>query len=262
MSSFEFDRYTTIFELRSFQIWLIWRLIMSGMFKKRDRVVSSDDDDTISLTSTQDSEHSENHEFAVDCILAEKKEKGIVRYLLKWTDYPIQRASWEPEDSIVDLSMLREWKKRKSREANSLDGPFDIKGYEAKVARLRREKKSRVARRQAKRDRLGYTGHDPKTRQCDPDDEAVEVDRVAEGPDGKKTIGQNSVSQQSQKVAYTTRNGRDDDTTELRQATGQETSALRSPHTGQGSIATVSVLDCWLLFKVSRDYLNFYTDIK
>jgi chromo domain-containing protein 1 len=120
----------------------------AGMFIDEDEVVSSADDDNESLASSIDSDWSEDHEFPVDRILAEKKEMGSPRYLLSWMGYPTERATWEPKENIADFkSMSRIWETRKSREANGLDEPFDVEGYEATVARLREEKDARVARR-------------------------------------------------------------------------------------------------------------------
>jgi hypothetical protein len=130
----------------------------------REGIVSSDEDDNESLASSIESDHSENHEFPVDRILAEKKEGGSERYLLQWTGYPIERATWEPEENI-DVSMLEIWKDRKSREASGLDQPFDVKHYEATVKILREEREARVAqrnlRREAKSKRLETENHAP-----------------------------------------------------------------------------------------------------
>jgi hypothetical protein len=132
------------------------------MLPNREGNVSSDDDDNDSLASSIDSDHSETHEFPVDRILAEKTESGSKRYLLQWTGYPIERATWEPVENI-DPSMLEIWKDRKSREAKGLDQPFNVKHYETTVEKLRKEKEARVARRnlqrEAKRKRLETVTH-------------------------------------------------------------------------------------------------------
>lgn len=203
------------------------------MFKKGARVPSADsdggddDDDNISLTSTQESEHSEDHEFSVDRILAEKKERGEKRYLIQWTDYPIERASWEPEESIVDNSMLREWKTRKSRETNRLVTPFDVGSYEATVARLRREKESRVARREAKRILMGHKGQD------------------------SETIKPNSRSYPHQ-VTKTPNAGQDDDSTEVQQSTGPIPSTREQSDVGSGCVTTVSSIRLVYVLAMSR----------
>ncbi|EPE27092.1 Chromo [Glarea lozoyensis ATCC 20868] len=147
-----------------------------------------DDDDNISLTSTQESEYSSDHEFAVERILAEKKEKGGKRYLLEWADYPIERAAWEPEDSIVDLSMLQTWKTRKSREASGIEKPFDVEGYEAKLKKLKQEKEARIARRQFKRSQLGIANRHTEEGQDESDEEAIVADPVHAIADGKAAV--------------------------------------------------------------------------
>ena len=161
---------------------------MFATAKARQRGAAADDDDNISLTSTQESDYSEDHEYAVDSILAEKTEDGSPRYLLQWTGYPIERSTWEPVDSIVDVSMLQTWKVRQSQEVNGLEEPFDVNTFEATVRRLEEEKEARISQRRARRARLDFVSRDADARHEGSDEEKSAQDTAEQGSDHQKKL--------------------------------------------------------------------------
>lgn len=103
------------------------------------------------LASTESSDL--DKEYEVDECLAEKTSKnGRKRYLLKWTGYPIHRATWEPPSLFVHMEeeMLR-WQERKRKIAAGLEQPFDVQAWERDVEQWKQETQSRKEARRQKR---------------------------------------------------------------------------------------------------------------
>lgn len=103
------------------------------------------------LASTESSDL--DNEYEVDECLAEKTMKnGKKRYLLKWTGYPIHRASWEPPSLFVHMEeeMLR-WQERKQKIAAGLEQPFDVQSWEQDVEQWKRQTQARKEARRQKR---------------------------------------------------------------------------------------------------------------
>ena len=98
--------------------------------KPNSRAAFDDDEDSISVTSTQPSEHSEDSVFEVDRILAERTQNGRAEYLIRWADYPEERSSWEPKDQFRDQDPLDDWMTRKVREKKGLERPFNVAKFE------------------------------------------------------------------------------------------------------------------------------------
>lgn len=117
--------------------------------------LDDDDDDAISITSTQESVHSDGHAFGVDRVLAEERIQGRKRYLILWEGYSEDRATWEPSNNIIDKAILAIWRKRKEKEKRGIESRFDVKGWATNVERLFEEKADRRRRRRAKRRRKG-----------------------------------------------------------------------------------------------------------
>ncbi|KAG9236133.1 hypothetical protein BJ875DRAFT_240872 [Amylocarpus encephaloides] len=132
-----------------------------------------DEDDSISLTSTVDSEHSTDHEFLVSCILAEKIEAKKKKYLIRWDGYPEERSSWEPSETIP-LGICSDW----NASGNS---KFDVDGFEQRQDEIADQKEHRRKLREAERQRR---------RNLIPDDE--ESDEGIRGPIRRKTRGAES----------------------------------------------------------------------
>ncbi|KAK2800772.1 hypothetical protein FQN51_005912 [Onygenales sp. PD_10] len=114
---------------------------------------SPSDEDDISITSTAPSEPQD--EYDVECILSEKLFPTGIMYLVKWADYPIERATWEPEDAFCDPNILLQWNKTKEAISHGKQTPFDLDGWIQKVSEIQEAKAKRQQRRQAKRIRLG-----------------------------------------------------------------------------------------------------------
>jgi hypothetical protein len=115
-----------------------------------------DDDDSISITSTQESEADEERSFVVDRILAEQDDdEGNKYYLIRWEGYGLLASTWEPADNIEGQATLDDWTSEKMRVARGLSKEFDVAAFEEELERLRLAKEERRERRKAKRERLG-----------------------------------------------------------------------------------------------------------
>ncbi|KAF5874258.1 putative chromo domain-containing protein [Botrytis fragariae] len=107
----------------------------------------------ISIESTDEEQYGSDHEFIVERILAQKTEDGQTLYLIRWTGFPEEESSWEPRKNILGQSILDAWKRRRTRELQGLDAPYDVGKLEllkkvaeagkARRACLRREKRKR-----------------------------------------------------------------------------------------------------------------------
>lgn len=117
--------------------------------------MDGDDDDSISINSTEGSQFSEDHEYEVERVLAERISNGKHYYLLEWKGYPLSRSTWEPKEHIYDDNILVHWKETKSRESRGIARPFDVKKFEADVEKLIEDKAERQRRRKLKRRRSG-----------------------------------------------------------------------------------------------------------
>lgn len=103
------------------------------------------------LASTESSDP--DKEYEVEECLAEKTSKnGKKLYLLRWTGYPIYRASWEPPSLFVHMEeeMLR-WQERKRKIAAGLEQRFDVQAWERDVEQWKRETQARKEARRQKR---------------------------------------------------------------------------------------------------------------
>ena len=122
---------------------------------QQSRPSESSDEDSISLTSTIQSEG--DGEYEVDCILAEEPRDGVTIYLTRWAGYPEKKASWEPLESFNDPSSehdaLEAWSKKKQRIANHEEEPFNVKAWVQgpELRKARREKKRARRARRAQR---------------------------------------------------------------------------------------------------------------
>ncbi|KAK0254194.1 hypothetical protein B0A54_04328 [Friedmanniomyces endolithicus] len=116
------------------------------------------DEDSVASDTTQESEQ-EDENYGVDEILAEDRDAedagGGMRYLLKWTGYPLMRSTWEPAAHIHTDLVVKQWEERKRRIGLGQVKAFDLEGWNAKKDKLAEEKLERVRRRKAKRRRRG-----------------------------------------------------------------------------------------------------------
>jgi chromo domain-containing protein 1 len=112
-------------------------------------------DDAISINSTETEAFSEDEEFEVERVMAEKVVNGRKYYLIAWLGYPEWKSTWEPKKHIRDQTILNTWKERKMREESGIDQPYDVARFEDMINRLAAEKAGRRRLRKAKRKRLG-----------------------------------------------------------------------------------------------------------
>ncbi|OJD11626.1 hypothetical protein AJ78_07639 [Emergomyces pasteurianus Ep9510] len=150
------------------------------------KAASSEDDDDISITSTVGSEP--QSEYEVEAILAQKILSNGEVYLVKWAGYPLERATWEPEESFCDPNTLVEWKnKTASGEHGLLD--VDVDDLARRIEEIEAAKFDRHRRRRAKRIRLGIPVSSSSNSDTDLDGFIVGDDIDVEG-DGEEEDGQ------------------------------------------------------------------------
>lgn len=113
------------------------------------------DNDSISLTSTIASAHSENEFFEVKRILAENPNSNTATFLIQWEGYPVSRATWEPRKQIRHLrSVINEWRQTQKLEQSGAQESFDTAAWAAAREESEDERQSRKIRRAIKRKRL------------------------------------------------------------------------------------------------------------
>lgn len=122
------------------------------MARTRDVGELEASDDSISLTSTVSSAKTERYE--VDCIVAERKSNGVMKYLTAWKDYPEHRHSWEPRECFFEDDVFSEWTRTKMRVTQGLERPFDVKAWEKRCRAIKKETRLRRERRRDKKLRL------------------------------------------------------------------------------------------------------------
>ncbi|KHJ33508.1 putative chromo domain-containing protein [Erysiphe necator] len=116
---------------------------------------SVSDNDSISLTSTIGSAHSENEFFEVKKILAENPNSKTATFLIQWEGYPVSRATWEPRKQIRHLrSVINEWRQTQKLEQSGIQESFDTAAWAAAREKSEDERQSRKVRRAIKRKRL------------------------------------------------------------------------------------------------------------
>ncbi|KUJ08996.1 uncharacterized protein LY89DRAFT_317150 [Mollisia scopiformis] len=145
------------------------------------------EDDAVSLTSTQESEYDPMKEFIVTRILAEKLQGSKRLFLIEWTGYPLERATWEPKDHISP-GILDAWGLRKKREKRGISPPFDLVEWQATQNLIAKEREHRKKLRTVRRRSLGMAVplSDSDANMADKDDssdaEAMEDNEVEDVP--------------------------------------------------------------------------------
>ncbi|KAF6832135.1 chromo domain-containing protein [Colletotrichum plurivorum] len=151
------------------------------------------EDDEISLTSTIASQHDSDEEWAVETIHYEGVDKGQPYYLVEWTGFPIEEATWEPKANVLG-ELLEEWEVKKQKIALGDEKPFDIKAYQAIVDKRAKERRERHRRRNRERKKRGLeltTWEDESEEDCYQSDEDVSQDDFnAVFPPPKPTLRQ------------------------------------------------------------------------
>ena len=113
-------------------------------------------DDSISITSTITSDKEESYE--VESILAEKESDGATVYLTAWKGYPETEHLWLPKENFNENDIFIDWLNTKTRRANGLEKPFDVKAWEKRCRAISAATRRRKERRRLKRLRLSKQG--------------------------------------------------------------------------------------------------------
>lgn len=125
------------------------------MAKVRATDEPSVSDDSISFTSTIASVKEEFYE--VECILAERKSKGVIEYLTAWKGYPETAHDWIPRSNFQEDDVFDQWDDTQKRVADGLERPFGIKAWRRRCKAIKLETERRKERRRAKRLRLSMS---------------------------------------------------------------------------------------------------------
>jgi hypothetical protein len=130
---------------------------VSGRHASEDRI------SVASIETSEDEQYSSDHEFLVECILSEKVQDGRTLYLLDWTGYPREMATWEPPENIQDPGIIETWEERKILQQKGVEAVFDVDAFEAQKKEYAEAKALRSRLRHEKRMAimLGVSGHAP-----------------------------------------------------------------------------------------------------
>lgn len=116
-----------------------------------------DDADTISLTSTVESEYSPDTEFVIEDVHAEREHiiDGQLQpvCLVEWANFPLDQCTWEPLANLPEVS-TKQWEEKKATQDPSVALEFEANYIAAFNAKLE-EARQRHRKRNAKRKRLG-----------------------------------------------------------------------------------------------------------
>jgi hypothetical protein len=114
-----------------------------------------EDEDNLSITSTNPEDGDTEKEWFVDDVLAERPhpdDPTAAQYLIKWEGFELQDCTWEPVENLGD-GLLSQWEENKKEVDAGTRQPFDLGAYDAALA----ARMSRHVRRNAKRQRLGLS---------------------------------------------------------------------------------------------------------
>ncbi|KAI1300771.1 hypothetical protein F5Y03DRAFT_363497 [Xylaria venustula] len=166
---------------------------------------NDDDEDNLSIASTNAEENDSEKEWEVDDVLAERPHPdipGASQYLIKWEGFKLEDCTWEPVEHLGD-GLLAKWEENRAEIGAGKRQMFDLATFDTACA----ERLERHRRRNAKRRRLGlpltppflpeFTDDTPVASPMDVDspssDEAEEADEVDPAnippPKAKATAG-------------------------------------------------------------------------
>ncbi|WYZ37559.1 hypothetical protein EsH8_II_001065 [Colletotrichum jinshuiense] len=112
------------------------------------------DEDAISINSTLASEQDSDEEWLVEGIRYQIHADGKDKYLVEWTGYRIEQATWEPEENVT-RELLQEWRDTQKRQARGEEEPFDIAAWQESVDKDQAAKYERHRKRNVQRKRQG-----------------------------------------------------------------------------------------------------------
>ncbi|KAK6432971.1 hypothetical protein LTR95_010857, partial [Oleoguttula sp. CCFEE 5521] len=121
-------------------------------------VDSSEDSISIRTLTASESEQ----DYYVEKILAEEEfilgTGVIVKYLIKWKEWPIQASTFEPEGNLHDDGqMLKTWAEEKQRIEAGEREPFDVDAWEIEHERWKERREGIKVRKARKRAKLGLS---------------------------------------------------------------------------------------------------------
>jgi hypothetical protein len=153
-------------------------------------VEEDDASESISVTSTQADEVKEDEEksYYVERILAEHNSDGKMFYLIRWDGYLLAESTWEPEENIEDRRTIDEWNDEKILIGQGLSKPFDLRKFEAEVARFQRKKIDRRRRRRARRKRLRIPVSESDAEDNYDSESSTEAEEVPESPEDPPSV--------------------------------------------------------------------------
>ncbi|OLN95401.1 hypothetical protein CCHL11_04685 [Colletotrichum chlorophyti] len=155
------------------------------------------DDDAISVNSTLVSEHDSDEEWLVEGIRFQGHEDGKDKYLVEWTGYPIEEATWEPEENVT-RELLQEWQDTQAKQARGEEEPFDIAAWQERVDRRQEDSYQRHHKRNVERKRRGLQlklwDGESKTDYSSSDEGVDHDDYNAVFPPPKPTVRQNETT--------------------------------------------------------------------
>ena len=112
------------------------------------RTISSNGDD-FPIDSTPAS--TPRSEYNVETILAEAvDDKNAPLYLVKWEDYPLHRATWEPANMFTTDVPLQDWANKKKRVTQGLETDFEVEEFQKSVDEEKDRRDERRLRRSDK----------------------------------------------------------------------------------------------------------------
>ncbi|KAJ6440814.1 chromo domain-containing protein [Purpureocillium lavendulum] len=106
--------------------------------------------DDVSITSTIDEMHDSEEEFTVTRLLAERSLKNRTHYLVDWEGWPLDEATWEPEEAF-SAETIAEWEATKRSTGTKTAVGFRLRDWEDAVRESIRQKRARHDRRNLKR---------------------------------------------------------------------------------------------------------------
>ena len=112
----------------------------------------------ISLNSTDD-EGDLSKEYEIERILAQRRTKNGTECLVRWHDYPLAEATWEPRKRLPP-AVLKDWKAQRARIKAGQEERFKIREWKEKRVQQLRGKHIRHAKRNDLRAKLGLDKSD------------------------------------------------------------------------------------------------------
>ncbi|KAF9878538.1 chromo domain-containing protein [Colletotrichum karsti] len=112
------------------------------------------EDDELSINSSLASQHDSDEEWSVETIHYETFDDGRNFYLVEWTGYPLEEATWEPEENVSG-ELLEEWRAKQQKIARGEEEIFNVAAWQEFVEKRAEERRKRHRERNFERKRRG-----------------------------------------------------------------------------------------------------------